>query len=337
METLGKSQKELARELKVSAAYVSQLLRGKKRPPNFAKSRNQDRLQAWARSLAVAEGEVINVVRVSHARLVDRQEPRFPGMRKFLLERLDPSCQHLSKEIKGLEFHPAEGRAIHALIETFVVGQGDLYEQRAYARSRVKEFMVFAKEDRNFVEGQLIQFYLNRQFTWNWDAESNAVHLETENCELHECRKIIRELVSGGREGSSSLTIPVVGHVSAGEGFEYTDGGYYAGEGFDQVPVPPGVAGDLAARLYCVRVRGNSLKDFFGDGTLLFIKPESWEEIRDGDLVIFKDRDHGRAFVKKVEFAAGTLILKSMNPLYDNMVLNKTDLMLLERVKAVLF
>jgi len=41
--------------------------------------------------------------------------------------------------------------------------------------------------------------------------------------------------------------------------------------------------------------------------------------------------------VKKVEFSGESLILKSMNPLYRNIVLRRKDLMLLERVAAVVF
>ena len=86
-----------------------------------------------------------------------------------------------------------------------------------------------------------------------------------------------------------------------------------------------------------MRVRGDSLRELFGDGALLFIKPESWEEIKDGDLVIFKHRNDSKAFVKKVEFAGENLILKSKNPLYKDIVLHKNDLMLLERVMSVVF
>jgi phage repressor protein C with HTH and peptisase S24 domain len=128
----------------------------------------------------------------------------------------------------------------------------------------------------------------------------------------------------------------MVGHVSAGSGFEYTDGGYPPGEGFEQVELPPGVNPALADRLYCVRIRGDSLREFISEGALLFIKPESWEEIRDGDLVIFKDRLEKRAFVKKVEFSGESLILKSMNSQYRNIVCTRSELCLLERVISIM-
>jgi hypothetical protein len=41
--------------------------------------------------------------------------------------------------------------------------------------------------------------------------------------------------------------------------------------------------------------------------------------------------------VKKVEFAGDNLILKSMNPLYKHRVLTRSDLLLLERVMAIVF
>jgi len=147
----------------------------------------------------------------------------------------------------------------------------------------------------------------------------------------------VRSIMDGTPGLTYARTVPVVGQVSAGRGFEYTDGDFTLGEGLDQVEIPPGVDPFLAQTLYCVKVRGDSLREFFGDGALLFIKPESWEEIRDGDLVIFKDRKGGRGFVKKVEFAGDNLILKSMNPLYKNTVLSRTDLVFLERVIALRF
>ncbi len=193
------------------------------------------------------------------------------------------------------------------------------------------------KRIRKFVEGELTAFFRAHPFSWTWNAEEDDVSLFSESSQIRRAVEQVRSILDGTPGVTYARTVPVVGHVSAGRGFEYTDGGFAVGEGFDQVEIPPGVDPALAQSLYCVRVRGDSLREFFGDGTLLFIKPESWEEIRDGDLVIFKDRKGGKAFVKKVEFAGDSLILKSMNPLYKNIVLSKIDLMLLERVIALRF
>jgi SOS-response transcriptional repressor LexA len=334
---LGKSQKALAQELQVSPAYVSQVLTGKKSPPDLGRPRNRSQLRAWSQCLCSPENDILDVVRYELHRVPPRPDPRFPNVREFLIQRLNPEADELIDEIEVLEMHPAEGRAIEALVQIYLILQEDSHEERAHAPSRFREFTSFAKADKEFLEGSLIEFFSALPFSWTWDPESNSVELDTESAAITDARARIMNLLCEGGGRSYGGTIPVVGHVSAGEGFEFTDGGFYAGEGFDQVPVPPGVDAHQAAELYCVKVRGNSLSEFFGDGTLLFIKPESWEEIKDGDLVIFKDRNFGKAFVKKVEFAGENLILKSMNPLYKNMVLGKSDLMLLEKVTALLF
>ncbi len=185
------------------------------------------------------------------------------------------------------------------------------------------------------MEGDLVEFYRERSFTWSWDSDTGDIAFIPESPEIRAAMERVRAILDKSSPLTRRLTLPVVGHVSAGEGFEYTDGGFSAGEGFDQVEIPPGVDPSLARMLYCVKIRGDSLREFLCDGALLFIKPESWEEIKDGDLVIFKDRRDRRAFVKKVEFAGDNLILKSMNPLYKNMVMHRSDLMLLERVTAI--
>ncbi len=53
--------------------------------------------------------------------------------------------------------------------------------------------------------------------------------------------------------------------------------------------------------------------------------------------MIFKDRSTGKAFVKKVHFSGGDLYLRSMSLIIEASAMKKADLMLLERVVAVVF
>lgn len=280
---------------------------------------------------------MVDLIRHELHRVPLRPEPRFPRMRELLVARLGPKHEGLNDEIRAFELHPAENRAIEAMAQIYLILHDNCFEPRAHAIARFKELSSRVKADKDFVEKELADFFSDQPFTWNWDFELNSVRLDTGSGELLDAQEKVRILLAVGDGKTVGGTVPVVGHVSAGEGFEFTDGGFHAGEGFEQVSLPPGVDPALAAELYCVKVRGNSLKEFFGEGTLLFIKPESWEEIKDGDLVIFKDRDYARAFVKKIEFAGDSLILKPMNALYKNMVVKRTDLMLLERVVALIF
>jgi SOS-response transcriptional repressor LexA/transcriptional regulator with XRE-family HTH domain len=335
MKRLGKSQKDLARELNVSPAYISQVLSGKKKPPDLGRPKCHPQLCTWSEFLDAPEEEILDMVRFDLHRVPPRPAARFPLMRELLLKRVASRTDNLRGEMQSLPLHPAEQLAIRSLVRMYLVLQEDWQEGRAYGPERFKDFCQSVQSNREFVENDLVEFFQDRQFTWTWDPDTGDMTLVPESREIRAAKKRVNDFLNNSPDVARSLTVPVVGHVSAGEGFAYTDGGFGAGEGFDQVDMPPGVDPALARVMYCVRIRGDSLREFLSDGALLFIKPESWEEIKDGDLVIFKDRKFQRAFVKKVEFAGDSLILKSMNPLYKNMVMHRHDLMLLERVTAI--
>ena len=334
---LGKSQKTLAEDLGVSPAYVSQILTGKKNPPDLGRPKNRIQLRIWSETLGVAEEDLLDLVRFELHRVPPRPDPRFGRMRRLLVQSLSPEDTRLVDEIRSMALHPAESQVIDALIRIYLVLQEEWTDATAFALSRFKEFACRAKGDRSFVEEKIAGFFEDLTFSWSWDAEVNDVNVNSDAAEIREAIERIEEVLSDADGVRFSRTVPVVGHVSAGEGFAFTDGGFSVGEGFENVSIPPGIDSRLAATLYCVRVRGDSLRELFGDGSLLFIKPESWEEIKDGDLVIFKSKNDGKAFVKKVEFAGENLILKSKNPLYKDIVLHRNDLILLERVLSVVF
>ena len=334
---LGKSQKALARSLGVSPAYISQIFTGKKNPPDLGRARNRRQLEVWCEFLNAAEEDLLDMIRFQLHRVPPRPSARYRNMRRFLLDSLSKESRSLAEEIRGLELHPAEGAIIHTLVQIYMIREEEVPESSAYGTVRFRELCLHAKSDKRFVERELVEFFSSLPFTWNWDPDSNRMSLSTDSPDLQDAVEKLNELEGSDSRVEYGKKVPVVGHVSAGEGFAFTDGGYMAGDGFELVDLPPGVSPDLAHKVYCVRVRGESLREFINEGALLFIKPESWEEIRDGDLVIFKDRDLSRAFVKKVEFAGDSLVLRSLNPLYKNLVRRREELALLERVLCVVF
>jgi len=332
---LSKSQKALAKELGVSPAYISQILTGKKNPPDLGKLKNRPQLKVWSDFLDAMEEDLLDVVRYQLHRLPPKPSPRYDRMRGLLLAHLSDRILGLADEIRALELHPAENLAIGAMAQIYLLVHQEFEEGPAHGVTRFRELCTRVRANRDFVEGELVRFFEERTFSWAWDAEGNDVQIFTKSREIQDAMEALDRIFRGTRRSIFGRTVPVVGHVSAGEGFEFTDGGYLAGEGFEQAEIPAGVDPSLAKLVYCVRIRGDSLREFINDGALLFIKPESWEEIKDGDLVIFKDRRDNRAFVKKVEFAGENLILKSMNPMYKNIVLVRSDLVLLERVLSI--
>lgn len=337
LRRLGKSQKALAMKLGVSPAYVSQILTGKKNPPDLGRPRNRGQLRIWADFLDVTEDELLDLIRFQLHRIPPRPNAKFENMRRLLLTCLKVDDPVLADEIRAMQFHPAENQAIQAMTAVYLAVRDQPDRPRAHGITRFREMCVQARTDSQFVETELVEYFQKREFSWTWDSEANDVRFVPDSAELSKAVEKVEEMLDYSAGPTYGHTVPVVGHVSAGEGFEYTDGGFPAGEGFDQVEIPPGIDPALARCIYCVRVRGDSLQPFFGDGALLFIKPESWEEIKDGDLVIFKDRDDGKAFVKKVEFAGESLILRSLNERYRNLVLARDALILLEKVRSVVF
>ncbi|RJX18997.1 MAG: S24 family peptidase [Desulforudis sp.] len=137
-------------------------------------------------------------------------------------------------------------------------------------------------------------------------------------------------------ENLSQTKVPLIAYVSAGEPFQWTDGGYGAGEGFEMIDYPLGVPPVLGRNLYAVRIRGKSMFPYLKDGAILFVKPESREYIRHGDYVIWKDKDYN-AWVKMVWFTKDKIIFKSMNPDYPDITEDPGDVILMERVIAIRF
>ena len=340
LKMIGKTQKDLAERLGVSTAYISQICTDKKNPPDLGKLKNRELLKIWAEFLGAPEEELLNPIRYQLHQVPLRPNAKYEKMRTFLLNRLSPGNGGPREEIQVMQFHPAENSAIKGLIEIYLVLQAEPEEPgqvAGYTPVRFRDACRRAASSRTFIEGELVEFFRERSLWWSWNRDSHDVTFFSDSSEIQEAMHKVRGMRDHRSSGNVEVMIPVVGHVSAGQGFGFTDGGYPAGAGFEQVALPPGLSPALADRLYCVRVRGQSLREFFGDGTLLFIKPESWEEIKDGDLVIFKDSKDGKAFVKKVEFAGDNLVLKPMNPMYNNIVLKRSELMLLERVASVVF
>ena len=145
----------------------------------------------------------------------------------------------------------------------------------------------------------------------------------------------VSEATPGYEITDPPIQIPVIAHVSAGEPFQWTDGGYPAGAGLDYLDLPPGVDPGLAHRLYALKVRGDSMRPFLKDGAVLIIDPGNRQSITHEDLVIFKDSDY-HAWVKMVEFHQGKIVLRSLNPMYPALEFTPEQEVLMEPVYAII-
>ncbi len=93
---------------------------------------------------------------------------------------------------------------------------------RAYGSTRFKDYCIRAITNREFVERELLSFFREKPFAWIWDRESNEVKFYSDSQQLTDAMKKLEALFSDSRMLSVGRTLPVVGHVSAGEGFDYT-------------------------------------------------------------------------------------------------------------------
>ncbi len=120
-------------------------------------------------------------------------------------------------------------------------------------------------------------------------------------------------LTSGG--GRRQQPLPLIGYAQAGAGGFFDDGGYPAGNGWDEVNFP----GIQDAQAYALEVTGESMMPLYRDGDRLIVAPN--ESIRVGDRVVVKTLD-GEVMAKELKRQTAKVIeLRSINPAHEDMTL----------------
>jgi phage repressor protein C with HTH and peptisase S24 domain len=121
-------------------------------------------------------------------------------------------------------------------------------------------------------------------------------------------------------------SVPLLGFAQAGAGGYFTDGGFPAGKGWDEVGLPS--VNDEHA--YALEIAGDSMKPAYRDGDVIVVSPGS--PIRRGDRVVVKTRD-GEVTVKELKRrTAKTLELSSLNPNHVDRTLAATDVDWIARI-----
>jgi phage repressor protein C with HTH and peptisase S24 domain len=102
--------------------------------------------------------------------------------------------------------------------------------------------------------------------------------------------------------------VPVLGLAQAGAGGFFDDGGFPAGQGWDEVSVPNGR--DDGA--YALEVTGDSMLPLYRDGDIIIVSPSA--PVRPADRVVVKTRA-GEVMAKVLERKnARSIELLSLNP-----------------------
>ncbi len=121
-------------------------------------------------------------------------------------------------------------------------------------------------------------------------------------------------------------SVPLLGFAQAGSGGYFTDGGFPAGKGWDEVGLPS--VNDEHA--YALKISGDSMKPAYRDGDVIVVSPGS--QIHRGDRVVVKTRD-GEVMVKELKRrTAKTLELQSLNPNHVDRTLAAADVDWIARI-----
>ena len=121
-------------------------------------------------------------------------------------------------------------------------------------------------------------------------------------------------------------SVPLLGLAQAGAGGYFTDGGFPAGKGWDEVGLPS--VNDEHA--YALEISGDSMKPAYRDGDVIVVSPGA--QIRKGDRVVVKTRD-GEVMVKELKRRTSrTLELQSLNPNHVDRVLPASDVEWIARI-----
>ena len=110
-------------------------------------------------------------------------------------------------------------------------------------------------------------------------------------------------------------TVPLIGMAQAGAGGFFTDGGFPAGQGWDEIAFPEAAQ----SHSYALEISGDSMLPVYRDGDIIVVNPEA--PVRRGDRVVVKTTE-GEVLAKELRRQTGkTLELRSLNPSHEDRVL----------------
>lgn len=123
--------------------------------------------------------------------------------------------------------------------------------------------------------------------------------------------------------GEAVYDIPLVGYVSAGETeIAYGDAGYPAGAGLEMFRRPHGVNDPHA---YALIVKGDSMTPFLPEGSIVIAVTD--RPAKEGDIVVCRERLHGKVYIKELRRLDDIVILESYNRQdHDPLTFNRKDL-----------
>ena len=135
------------------------------------------------------------------------------------------------------------------------------------------------------------------------------------------------ELLTARRGAPPRLKqIPLLGLAKAGKGGFFDDGGFPAGNGWEEIEVP----GVTDAQAYALEITGDSMMPVYREGDIIVVSPSA--TIRKGDRVVVRTSD-GQVMAKVMQRqTAKTLELASFNVAHETKVLDMKEVDWMARI-----
>jgi phage repressor protein C with HTH and peptisase S24 domain len=126
--------------------------------------------------------------------------------------------------------------------------------------------------------------------------------------------------------GAAPRAVPLIGFAQAGAGGYFDDGGFPAGEGWDELAFP--ALNDEHA--YALEISGQSMEPAYRDGDVIVVAPSA--PTRRGDRVVVRTRA-GEVMAKELKRrTARTIELKSLNAQHPDRALPAADVLWMARI-----
>ncbi|HUI13559.1 MAG TPA: helix-turn-helix transcriptional regulator [Xanthobacteraceae bacterium] len=124
----------------------------------------------------------------------------------------------------------------------------------------------------------------------------------------------------------AARAVPLLGFAEAGAGGYFDDGGFPAGEGWDEIAFPA-VTDEHA---YALEVSGQSMEPAYRDGDVILVSPSA--PIRRGDRVVVRTKE-GEVLAKELKRrTAKSIELKSLNTQHPDRTLAADDVLWIARI-----
>ncbi|HEX9904022.1 MAG TPA: helix-turn-helix transcriptional regulator [Propylenella sp.] len=120
--------------------------------------------------------------------------------------------------------------------------------------------------------------------------------------------------------------VPLLGFAQAGAGGFFDDGGFPAGQGWEEITFP-GLADDSA---YALEVSGDSMLPLYRDGDIIVVSPAA--QIRRGDRIVVRTSD-GEVMAKVLKRQSPSeMQLGSLNPDHEDRTVPMRDVVWVARI-----